>query len=101
MGYLHDGHISLVRRSKKRADVTVVSIFVNPTQFAPNEDYNKYPRDIKKDRKMLRREQVDILFHPDVSEIYGTNFQTYTNVENITKILEGETRPSFPFYLIA
>jgi pantoate--beta-alanine ligase len=94
MGYLHDGHISLVRRSKKRADVTVVSIFVNPTQFAPNEDYNKYPRDIKKDRKMLRREQVDILFHPDVSEIYGTNFQTYTNVENITKILEGETRPN-------
>ena len=94
MGYLHDGHISLVRRSKKRADVTVVSIFVNPTQFAPNEDYNKYPRDIKRDKKMLRREQVDILFCPDVFEIYRTNFQTYTNVENITKILEGETRPN-------
>ncbi|MGA8262942.1 MAG: pantoate--beta-alanine ligase [Ignavibacteriaceae bacterium] len=94
MGYLHDGHISLVRRSKKRADVTVVSVFVNPTQFTPNEDYNKYPRDIKRDRKVLRREQTDILFCPDVSDIYRTNFQTYTNVENITKILEGETRPN-------
>lgn len=94
MGYLHDGHISLIRKSKKKADITVVSIFVNPTQFAPNEDYNKYPRDIKKDKGLLRREQVDILFCPNASEIYGADFQTYTSVENITKILEGEFRPT-------
>ena len=93
MGYLHDGHISLIRRSKKKNDVTVVSIFVNPTQFAPNEDYNKYPRDIEADKSLLRREQVDILFCPAVSEIYGTSFQTYADVEEITKILEGEFRP--------
>ena len=93
MGYLHNGHISLIKRSKKKTDVTVVSIFVNPTQFAPNEDYNKYPRDIKRDKNLLRREQVDILFCPNVTEIYSTNFQTYTSVQDITKILEGEARP--------
>ena len=70
MGFLHEGHISLIRRSKKKADITVVSIFVNPTQFAPNEDFEKYPRDIKRDKRLLKREQVDILFCPDSSEIY-------------------------------
>lgn len=94
MGFLHEGHISLIRRSKKKADITVVSIFVNPTQFAPNEDFEKYPRDIRRDKKLLNREQVDILFCPDSSEIYQPEFQTYTSVERITKILEGAFRPA-------
>ncbi len=94
MGYLHDGHISLIRKSKKKADVTVVSVFVNPTQFAPNEDFEQYPRDMKRDKALLKREHVDILFYPNTSEIYGADFQTYTSVENITKILEGEFRPA-------
>ena len=94
MGFLHEGHISLIRRSKKKADITVVSIFVNPTQFAPNEDFEKYPRDIKRDKRLLKREQVDILFCPDSSEIYQPEFQTYTTVERITKILEGAFRPA-------
>jgi pantoate--beta-alanine ligase len=94
MGFLHEGHISLIKKSKKKADITVVSIFVNPTQFAPNEDFEKYPRDIKRDIKLLRREQVDILFCPDPPEIYPPDFQTYTSVEKVTKILEGAFRPT-------
>lgn len=94
MGFLHEGHISLIKKSKNRANITVVSIFVNPTQFAPNEDFEKYPRDIKRDKKLLRQEQVDILFCPDSSEIYQSGFQTNTSVEKITKILEGAFRPT-------
>ena len=93
MGYLHSGHLSLIRKSKKSADVTVVSIFVNPTQFAPNEDFDKYPRDLLRDKKLLNQEQVDILFCPKASEIYEPNFQTYTSLERMTKILEGSFRP--------
>jgi pantoate--beta-alanine ligase len=94
MGYLHEGHISLIRKSKRKSDVTVVSIFVNPAQFAPNEDFERYPRDIKRDKKLLKLEQVDILFCPEESEIYQPNFQSYTSVERISEILEGEFRPS-------
>jgi pantoate--beta-alanine ligase len=94
MGYLHEGHISLIRKSKRKADITVVSIFVNPTQFAPNEDFENYPRDIKRDIKLLKREQVDILFCPNSSDIYPPDFQTYTSVERITGILEGAFRPT-------
>jgi pantoate--beta-alanine ligase len=94
MGFLHEGHISLIRKSKMKADISVVSIFVNPTQFAPNEDFEKYPRDINRDRKLLKQEQVDILFYPDSSEIYQPEFQTYTSVEKITKTLEGAFRPT-------
>jgi pantoate--beta-alanine ligase len=94
MGYLHEGHISLIRKSKGKADITVVSIFVNPAQFAPNEDFENYPRDIKRDIKLLKREQVDILFRPDSSDIYAPDFQTHTSVERITRILEGAFRPT-------
>ena len=94
MGYLHEGHLSLVRESKKKCAVTVVSIFVNPTQFAPSEDFRNYPRDIEKDEQLLENEDVDFLFLPDEREIYSYNFQTYVSVEQITQKLEGKFRPT-------
>lgn len=94
MGFLHEGHLSLIRESKKKCDVTFVSIFVNPTQFAPSEDLSEYPRDIQKDKNLLEEENVDFLFLPDESEIYPNNFQTYINVEHLTRKLEGEKRPA-------
>jgi len=94
MGYLHEGHLSLVRHSKKKCDVTVVSIFVNPTQFSPSEDFNGYPRDLERDSKILESEGVDFLYLPSKEEIYHQNFQTYVNVEFVTKSLEGEFRPT-------
>lgn len=94
MGFLHEGHLSLVRKSKSQTDITVVSIFVNPTQFAPNEDLEKYPRDIEQDKSLLLNESTDILFIPKADEIYPADFQTYVNVEQLTKQLEGETRPT-------
>ena len=92
MGFLHEGHLSLIRQSKKKCDVTVVSIFVNPTQFDPSEDYNSYPRDVEKDNNLLETEGVDYLFLPSTEEIYSKNFQTFVNVEYVSKKLEGETR---------
>jgi len=94
MGYLHEGHLSLVRKSKKTCDKTIVSIFVNPTQFAPSEDFQSYPRALEKDKKLLEYEQVDYLFLPEATEIYPQNFQTYVNVEHIAQILEAEFRPT-------
>ena len=94
MGYLHDGHLSLVNKSKNTCDITVVSIFVNPTQFAPSEDFQSYPRDLQKDKKLLEDANVDYLFLPDVNEVYPQNFQTYVNVEHIAQKLEGEFRPT-------
>lgn len=94
MGYLHEGHLSLIRESKKTCDVTVVSIFVNPTQFGLSEDYDSYPRDVERDNKLLKDEEVDYLFLPSTEEIYPKNFHTYINVESITKKLEGEFRPT-------
>jgi pantoate--beta-alanine ligase len=94
MGFLHEGHLSLIRESKKTCDVTIVSIFVNPTQFGPSEDFKSYPRDVQRDNKLLEDEGVDFLFLPSTEEIYPKNFQTYVNVEYITKNLEGEFRPT-------
>ncbi len=94
MGFLHDGHLSLVKKSKEKTDVTIVSIFVNPTQFAPNEDLAKYPRDVERDKKLLKKFDVDYLFIPDVKEIYPDNFQTFIEVDKITKHLEGKFRPA-------
>ena len=94
MGFLHEGHLSLIKKSKTKCDVTVVSIFVNPKQFAANEDLSKYPRDFERDKRILEEAGVDYLFYPEVNEIYPPGFQTYVEVESITKILEGEFRPA-------
>ncbi len=94
MGFLHEGHLSLIKKSKRQNDVTIISIFVNPTQFGPNEDFAKYPRDIEKDVKLLKKYKVDYLFIPSANKIYSENFQTYVEVNKITKKLEGEFRPT-------
>lgn len=94
MGFLHEGHLSLIRESKKKCDVNFVSIFVNPTQFTPSEDLSEYPRDLKKDLNLLEEEDIDYLFLPDETEIYSRNFQTYVNVEHLTNQFEGEKRPT-------
>jgi pantoate--beta-alanine ligase len=93
MGALHEGHLSLVRRAKQENDITVVSIFVNPIQFGPSEDFNKYPRDFEADMERLRRKEVDILFVPDVSHLYPQGFSTYVEVEEISDRLCGAFRP--------
>ena len=93
MGFLHEGHISLVKKSKQKSNVTVVSIFVNPAQFAPNEDFKKYPRDLRHDKNLLTTIGTDYLFIPEVSEVYQTNYQTFVEVDEISRILEGEFRP--------
>ncbi len=94
MGYLHKGHLSLVKKSKETCDITVVSIFVNPTQFAPNEDLAKYPRDFERDKKLLEETGCDAIFFPDAAEIYPDSFQSYVDVTKITRILEGAYRPT-------
>jgi pantoate--beta-alanine ligase len=93
MGYLHEGHLSLVRASKKDCDVTVVSIFVNPIQFGPNEDLSRYPRNFERDKNMLEKEGVDFIFYPNVEEMYPVGFNTTINVEGVTKNLCGASRP--------
>jgi pantoate--beta-alanine ligase len=93
MGALHEGHLSLVRRARQENDIAVVSIFVNPIQFGPSEDFNKYPRDFEADTEKLRREEVDILFVPDVSHLYPQVFSTYVEVEKVSDRLCGAFRP--------
>ncbi len=94
MGYLHKGHLSLIKKSNELCDITVVSIFVNPTQFAPTEDYEKYPRDIEHDNKLLKEYNVDYVFVPSEDEIYSSGYQSYVYVNEISKIFEGEFRPT-------
>ncbi len=94
MGFLHEGHRSLIQRSKKTADITIVSIFVNPTQFMPGEDLEKYPRDFEHDKSILKKDDVDYLFFPDASEIYLNGFQTFVDVESLSSRLEGMFRPN-------
>ncbi|TAL23253.1 MAG: pantoate--beta-alanine ligase [Nitrospirae bacterium] len=93
MGALHEGHLSLVRRAKMENDITVVSIFVNPMQFGPAEDLDKYPIDMDGDTEKLRREEVDILFMPDASHIYPKGFSTHIEVEKLSDRLCGAFRP--------
>ncbi|MCE5328751.1 pantoate--beta-alanine ligase [bacterium] len=93
MGYLHDGHISLIKQSKRSCDVTVLSIFVNPAQFGPNEDFNKYPRDFEADSKIAAKERVDFIFAPDETEMYHENHLTYVNVDKLDRIMCGKSRP--------
>ncbi|MDD3375603.1 MAG: pantoate--beta-alanine ligase [Candidatus Omnitrophica bacterium] len=93
MGCLHAGHLSLIKRSKKENDITVLSIFVNPTQFGPKEDFKKYPREKKQDEALAKKEKVDIIFYPSIKEMYPTGYLTYVNVSNITTVLCGKSRP--------
>ena len=93
MGYLHAGHLSLVQRARAENDRVAVSIFVNPTQFGPNEDLATYPRDLPRDLELLRAADVDLVWAPPVSEMYPPGFQTYVTVEEVTRVLEGAARP--------
>jgi pantoate--beta-alanine ligase len=93
MGALHEGHLSLVREARRMCDVVVVSVFVNPTQFGPTEDYEHYPRDLTKDTALLTDYNVDYIFAPSPEEIYPKEFSTYVNVGGLSKPLEGATRP--------
>ncbi len=92
MGYLHEGHLILVRRAKAENSSVVVSIFVNPTQFGPQEDFKKYPRDPKRDLALLEKEGVDIVFMPVVDEMYPQNFNSWVEVGKIAERLEGASR---------
>ena len=94
MGYLHEGHLSLVREAKKENHSVVVSIFPNPPQFAPDEDLESYPRDIERDLRLLKKENADLVWIPDIVDIYPENFQTWVDVEVLTKKLEGVYRPT-------
>jgi pantoate--beta-alanine ligase len=93
MGFLHEGHLSLVREGRARGDRLVASIFTNPTQFGPNEDFESYPRDFDRDRNLLEKEQVDLLFNPETADIYPRGYQTYVNVEQLSAPLCGSRRP--------
>ena len=93
MGFLHEGHLSLVREIKKHCDYIVMSIYVNPTQFSPNEDFQDYPRDFDRDIKLTEQEGCDVIFYPDSEEVYPKNYLTYVEVEKITKVLCGASRP--------
>ncbi len=93
MGFFHQGHLSLMKESLKRTDRTVVSIFVNPTQFGPNEDYNNYPRDIERDMALAESTGVHAVFVPDVQEMYPSPSKTWVEVEGLTKHLCGRSRP--------
>jgi pantoate--beta-alanine ligase len=93
MGALHLGHLSLIRKAKKETDFVVVSIFVNPTQFGPNEDYMRYPRQFKKDKEILKKEKVDLLFYPSIKTMYPQNFSTYVEEVYLSKVLCGKFRP--------
>jgi pantoate--beta-alanine ligase len=93
MGALHEGHLSLVRAAQQRCSPVVVSIFVNPTQFGPSEDFEKYPRPVDADRALLEELGVDYLFAPTAKEMYPAGFSTYVSVEGLSSRLEGKSRP--------
>jgi pantoate--beta-alanine ligase len=93
MGALHRGHLSLIERARRECSPVIASIFVNPKQFGPNEDFSKYPRTFESDREKLERAGVDSLFAPEPSEIYPDGFSTYVNVDGLSERLEGRSRP--------
>ena len=93
MGYLHEGHLSLVRRAREECNHVVVSIFVNPTQFGPQEDLSRYPRDLERDLRLLEPLGVDLVWMPTAELMYPPGFQTWVEVESVTRPLEGAMRP--------
>jgi pantoate--beta-alanine ligase len=95
MGYLHEGHMSLLHEGRKRGDLLVLSIYVNPTQFGQGEDLDRYPRDFERDETMARQSDVDLIFYPDTASIYPDGYATYVTVEGpLTNTLEGACRPT-------
>lgn len=95
MGYLHDGHKSLIERARKENDKVCVSVFVNPMQFGPNEDFDTYPRDFDRDSKICEDGGVDLIFHPEVETMYGENFSSYVDMHTLPDNLCGASRPAF------
>ena len=93
MGALHEGHLSLVRAAREKSDLVTVSIFVNPTQFGPNEDFAKYPRNLESDSALLQREKVDVIFTPSVEDMYPADAVTWVTVEGMSDRLCGKSRP--------
>ncbi len=93
MGSLHEGHLTLMRQAKKSCDVVVVSIFVNPTQFGPNEDYAKYPRDLTGDSEQASKAGVEVIFHPQAQEMYPKGYSSFIEIDGITQKLCGLSRP--------
>jgi pantoate--beta-alanine ligase len=93
MGYFHNGHLSLMSEGRRRGDCLIISIYVNPTQFGPGEDFERYPRDFERDRRLAEGVGVDIIFYPENSEMYPPHFQSFVNVEKVTKNLCGMSRP--------
>lgn len=93
MGYFHEGHLNLMREGRKRGDCVVISIYVNPTQFGPNEDFEQYPRDFERDLAMAETVGVDVIYYPSDQDMYPPNYQTYVTVEGVTDNLCGLSRP--------
>jgi pantoate--beta-alanine ligase len=94
MGFLHEGHLSLMREGRSRCDIVVVSIFVNPIQFGPNEDLDRYPRDFEGDEAKCRSVGVDAIYYPSATEMYPEGYQTYVTAEEVSKGLCGTSRPT-------
>ncbi|MDD5772909.1 MAG: pantoate--beta-alanine ligase [bacterium] len=93
MGYLHEGHLSLIKRARKENDIVVLSIFVNPIQFGPKEDFEKYPRDFKRDERMSKSAGADIIFYPSWKDMYPEGYKTYLEVKDLQDHLCGRSRP--------
>lgn len=93
MGFLHQGHLKLIEMARKHADVVITTIFVNPAQFGPSEDFNRYPRDLDRDTALASNAGTDYVFAPETQEIYPSGYQTYVDVQRLTEALEGKSRP--------
>ncbi len=93
MGYFHEGHLSLMRWGRKQGDVLIVSLFVNPTQFGPNEDLSRYPRDLERDIALAEKERVDILFVPRAEDMYSDDHSSWVEVKGLSEVLCGKSRP--------
>jgi len=94
MGFLHEGHVGLMINAKDDCDIVIASIFVNPTQFSPNEDFNQYPRDFLRDFYICKNAGVDYIFYPDATAMYGDDYKTFVNVTDISNVCEGVYRPT-------
>ena len=101
MGYLHEGHLSLIRKCRPLVDQLIMSLFVNPTQFGPTEDLETYPRNFERDRKLAEKEGADVIFNPEAPDMYPGGFETYVNLKKLPNHLCGLSRPVFFFSGVA